>query len=114
MENYSGVFIATTNLMEGLDQASMRRFDIKANFDYLKPEQAWQMFRRQCKLQSISVRAKGLRAKLDRLVVLTPGDFAVIARSKRFDPVNDAWHMIERLEDECSLKEPGHASIGFI
>ena len=114
IENFSGIFIATTNLMEGLDQASMRRFDIKTNFDYLKPEQAWQMFINQCKLHSISVKANGLRAKLTQLTVLTPGDFAVLSRARRFNPINDAWHMIQRLEEECSLKEPCHASIGFI
>ena len=82
--------------------------------EYLKPEQTWQLFRKQCKLQSISVRRKGLREKLDRLIVLTPGDFAVIARSNRYDQITDAWQMIERLEQECSLKDSGHASIGFM
>ena len=114
MENYSGIFIASTNLMDGLDQAAMRRFDIKACFAYLKPEQAWQMFRKQCKLQSIPTRNKGLREKLDQLTVLTPGDFTVIVRSNRFEPVKDAWQMLERLEKECSHKQPNHAPIGFM
>lgn len=114
MESFSGIFIASTNLMDGLDQAAMRRFDIKAYFDYLKPEQAWQLFRKQCKLQSISVRNKGLQSRLDRLVVLTPGDFAVINRSSHFNPIKDAWQMIERLEEECSLKDAVHTSIGFV
>lgn len=45
MENFNGVFIATTNLMSGLDQASLRRFDMKLEFGYLKPKQAWKLFR---------------------------------------------------------------------
>lgn len=114
LENYSGIFIASTNLMDGLDQASMRRFDIKAYFGYLKPEQAWQLFRKQCKLQSIPTRSKGLQRKLDRLTVLTPGDFAVINRSNHFNPIKDAWEMIERLEEECSLKDAEQRSIGFM
>ena len=39
MENFDGDFIATTNLMDNLDKASLRRFDLKLEFDYLQPEQ---------------------------------------------------------------------------
>ncbi|MBW6608203.1 ATP-binding protein, partial [Salmonella enterica subsp. enterica serovar Weltevreden] len=41
MESFSGVFVASTNLMEGLDQAALRRFDLKVKFDYLRADQAW-------------------------------------------------------------------------
>ena len=44
MENFDGVFIATTNLMDNLDRASLRRFDLKLEFEYLQSEQAWKMF----------------------------------------------------------------------
>ena len=37
MENFDGIFIATTNLMDNLDRASLRRFDLKLEFSYLKP-----------------------------------------------------------------------------
>jgi hypothetical protein len=48
MESFPGVFIASTNLMAGLDQAALRRFDLKVKFDFLRPEQAWELLRRQC------------------------------------------------------------------
>lgn len=99
---------------EFIDRHGFSSDFLKACFDYLKPEQAWQLFRKQCKLQSMSSRKKGLRKKLDWLTVLTPGDFAVIARSNRFDQITDAWQMIEQLEKECALKDSGHASIGFM
>lgn len=35
METFSGIFICTTNLMDKLDAASLRRFDFKVKFDYL-------------------------------------------------------------------------------
>ena len=31
------MFIASTNLMQGLDQATLRRFDLKVKFDFLRP-----------------------------------------------------------------------------
>jgi len=43
IEAFNGIFICTTNLMEKLDQASLRRFDFKVKFDYLKPDQNWAM-----------------------------------------------------------------------
>ena len=36
MESYSGVFVCSTNLMDALDTASLRRFDLKVKFDYLQ------------------------------------------------------------------------------
>jgi SpoVK/Ycf46/Vps4 family AAA+-type ATPase len=39
METFQGVFVASTNLMESLDQASLRRFDIKVKFDFLGRDQ---------------------------------------------------------------------------
>lgn len=36
MESFAGVFIASTNLMDGLDSAALRRFDLKVKLDYLR------------------------------------------------------------------------------
>lgn len=38
MESFSGGGIASTNLMDGLDQVALRRFDLKVKFDFLKEE----------------------------------------------------------------------------
>ena len=43
MEAFDGIFICTTNLIENLDPATLRRFDFKVKFDYLSPIQAQQM-----------------------------------------------------------------------
>ena len=48
MESFPGVFIASTNLMEGLDQAALRCFDLKVEFDYLRPEQSQALFEKYC------------------------------------------------------------------
>lgn len=115
MEGYSGVFIASTNLMEGLDQAALRRFDIKTKFGYLKPVQAWALFVRLCDSLGLDI-GTDCQQSLDRLAFLTPGDFAVIARRHRFQPFPDAASVIRVLDEECLLKEDAKPSrsIGFI
>ena len=39
--------------MTGLDQAALRRFDLKVKFDFLRPEQAWELLRRHCAAMSL-------------------------------------------------------------
>lgn len=38
METFDGVFIASTNLVDNLDQATLRRFDLKAKLDFLQAD----------------------------------------------------------------------------
>ncbi len=47
MESFDGIFICTTNLMERLDQASLRKFAFKVKFDYLTKPQRISMFRQK-------------------------------------------------------------------
>lgn len=114
MESFSGVFIASTNLMDGLDQAALRRFDLKVKFNFLKPEQATVLLRRHCTQLSISAPQPEQEAKLQRLSKLTPGDFAAVARQSRFRAITSAGAMVAALEAECALKEGAKAGIGFL
>src|SRR5690606_38701722 len=43
LEAFNRLLIATTNLMDNLDQAALRRFDYKIQMDYLRPCQAAMM-----------------------------------------------------------------------
>lgn len=113
MEAFSGVFIASTNLMDGLDQASLRRFDLKVKFDYLRPEQAWRLLGRQCEAFGVVAPMERLRQVMNRLVTLTPGDFATVARQHRFNPMTQAPDVVRALELECSAKEK-QGPIGFL
>jgi len=114
MESFSGVFIASTNLMDGLDQAALRRFDLKVKFDYLLPAQAFELMTRYC--HSLALEAPGAQhqAAIARLVNLTPGDFATVARQHRFRPVNCTANMLAALQAECAVKEGSRATIGFL
>lgn len=115
MESFSGVFVASTNLMEGLDQAALRRFDLKLNFSYLKPAQAWQMLQRYAAALNLPAPGQDVEMALRRVSVLTPGDFAAVARQSKFRPLNDAEAFLAALTAECRMKEnPPRQAIGFM
>lgn len=115
MESFAGILIASTNLMDGLDQAALRRFDLKLKFDYLKPDQAWILFERQCQSLGLASPENALKRELERLDVLTPGDFATVARQHRFHPAKDPSAILDVLKEECAVKTGGvKAAIGFI
>ena len=115
MENYQGIFIATTNLMDGLDQASIRRFDLKLEFGYLKSEQAKTLFKKEAEGMGFRRIDKSVLNDVGALAKLAPGDFAAVRRQSRFAPVKNARELYERLCDEVSIKhkESGN-KMGFL
>ncbi len=114
MESFSGVFIASTNLMTDLDQAALRRFDLKVKFDFLRTEQALELLRRYCGQLQLSSPQPDLLMRMMRLQRLTPGDFAAVLRQHRFRPIQSPGMLVSALEAECAVKEGGKASIGFL
>jgi SpoVK/Ycf46/Vps4 family AAA+-type ATPase len=115
MENFDGIFIATTNLMDNLDKASLRRFDLKLKFDYLSKIQAWNMFVSYCKELKISKLQDELKTTVENLNYLTPGDFAAVVRQSRFRPIKDTCDFINRLEDEIKVKNITNSKkMGFV
>ena len=113
MEAFDGIFIASTNLMDQLDAAALRRFDLKVRFDYLRPEQAWTMFLDAAGRLGIES-DPALKGRLASLGILTPGDFATVIRQARMNHPKDARDLMGRLEAECQVK-PDHRRkpIGF-
>lgn len=84
MEAFDGLFICTTNLLESLDSASLRRFPWKIRFDFLKPGQRWGLFVQEfLRLGGDLAETTGLRECVLRLDRLTPGDVAAVVR--RYD-----------------------------
>lgn len=114
MEAFSGVFIASTNLMDGLDQAALRRFDLKVKFDYLRPTQAWDLFEVHRKSLDLPKPGKAARSTMARLGNLTPGDFAAVTRQNRFRPLGSVNALILALEAECKLKKDNKKPVGFL
>jgi len=111
MENFDGLFICSTNLMDDLDQASLRRFAIKVKFDYLKPDQAWQMLQKEC----IGKATDNDRRAITAMRNLAPGDFAAV--KKRLVILGQdatAVALIVGLKEECTIKGGQSISIGFV
>ncbi len=113
MEDFSGIFIASTNLMDSLDPAALRRFDARIRLGYLDADQAWDLF--ASLMNGFELNHSGeARRHLDRLTNLTPGDFASIARHGRLDPVCSGSELLARLRQISeSKREPVRKSIGF-
>jgi hypothetical protein len=114
MESFSGIFIASTNLMDGLDPAALRRFDLKVRFAYLLPEQTVTLFKRYCSGMGLAAPEEPDLWHLRGLHNLAPGDFASVARQHRFRPLSSPAGFVRALQNECALKEKTGRAIGFL
>jgi len=113
MESFDGIFIATTNLINNLDKACLRRFDLKLEFGYLLPEQAQNLFKKECTLLKVKFDENAAK-KVSNLGLLTPGDFASVRRQAKFRPIKNGDDFCYRLELEVALKnEAKSVKIGF-
>jgi len=114
MENFPGVFITSTNLMDDLDPAALRRFDLKLRFLPLRTDQAVELLALHLTSAGLAPATAEELRQLDRLSTLTPGDYAAVDRRHRFHPVADAAEFIRALSAECSQKAPAtRGPIGF-
>ena len=115
MEAFDGLFIASTNLMNDLDEAALRRFDLKVNFKALRAEQIVELFQSHIlELKLKDPQQLGLN-KVVGLNNLAPGDFAAVARRARFKPFSDGLGFADALVEEVGLKRDGvKRTIGFV
>ncbi|MCH8553002.1 MAG: AAA family ATPase [Natronospirillum sp.] len=113
MEAFRGLFIASTNRLAGLDEASLRRFDLKLELRPLKSEQAIRLFRHHCKQMNLKPVTQNHSKRVGQLPNLTPGDFATVTRQSRFHPIQQVDDFIHRLAGECELKGSNKRRIGF-
>ncbi len=105
MERFSGIFVCTTNLLESLDQAALRRFTFKIKFMPLTPLQREQMFVTEALAGDASALTTALRERLARLSQLCPGDFAAVKRQTDILSVEfTADEFLSQLEAEHRIK----------
>ncbi|TAG24151.1 MAG: AAA family ATPase [Burkholderiales bacterium] len=105
MERFEGVFICTTNLIDRIDEAALRRFTFKIQFKPLTREQREKMFVTEA-LDGNSEHFSGkLRDGLHKLEMLTPGDFASVKRQiSLFDEAMAPEDFLSQLEQEHKVK----------
>ena len=106
MEAFDGLFICTTNLMESLDTASLRRFPWKIRFDFLKPGQRWGLFAQEfARLGGDIAQAAAWKESVLRLDGLTPGDVAAVVRQyELWEETPSAVEFYRRLAAEVAAK----------
>ena len=117
MEEFDGLFICSTNLMDQLDGASLRRFDFKIHFDYMTAAQSWSLFENILKQQGIRLEdPHAARRQLEKLSCLTPGDFHTVLRQSSLMAVGvSSQILLEGLQFESKAKEEHtrNRGIGF-
>lgn len=94
MESYEYPFVCTTNLMDSLDEASLRRFTFKVAFNFMTKEQV----------------KKGLKHFFDIdtdvfIKGLTPGDFATVKKRVEFLNIKDEKEIYKMLQEEVKVKK---------
>lgn len=116
LENFEGTFLASTNLIEQLDEAALRRFDIKLEFKSLGKAQIEQLITELCQDLIPNFAAEELPEIVkaaQHIEGLTPGDGLVIKRQARFQSIVDGTDLLARLQHEVALK-PSVSSKGRI
>lgn len=117
MEDFDGIFICTTNLMEKLDQAALRRFAFKVRFDYLKPEQKRNLFTQELMRLNPECNKvdEAILRRVETLQSLAPGDFAVVAKQRAvLTSSPSANDMYIALQAESAAKGAVGEKIGFL
>src|SRR6476660_5823712 len=115
MERFDGLFIGTTNAVDRLDRAALRRFAVKIRFDHLRPRQARALVAAALRGLGIEGEEHDALASVERMRNLAPGDVAAVVRSFRLlGRKPDARDFVAALADELTLKSEGTThSIGF-
>ena len=105
MEQHPLPFACTTNLLDRLDRASLRRFLVKLRFGWMTTAQARLAFGLFYALPPPS--------GLDQLMTLTPADFALVRRrAALMGEERDAMALLGLLAAECRGRD-GTRQIGF-
>jgi len=117
MERYRGILICTTNRLKGLDNASIRRFNYKVGFNYLKPNGNVIFYQKLLEPLTSSSLNKVTKEALKKITDLAPGDFKVV-RDKNFfhHPEKlSPQSLVQALQEEAEVKRfhSGRKYIGF-
>ena len=95
MESHEYPFVCTTNLLDTLDEASLRRFTFKIRFDFMTKEQVNTAFDHFFGIKNTDVSIKGL----------TAGDFATVKKKADFLCITDLGELSKMLADEVKVKK---------
>ena len=105
MEAAEYPFICTTNLLDTLDEASLRRFTFKIRFDFLTQKQANIAMDYFFGIKNSNLQLKGL----------TSGDFATVKKKVDFLGTTEIDEITKMLSEEVKVKKSSElkSTIGF-
>jgi len=105
MEKHEFPFVCTTNLMDNLDKACLRRFTFKVEYKYMTPEQNSLAFEHFFGFKDVD---------LSHISSLTPGDFVVVKqKAEIMGYLENQEEIVKMLELEQKQKAPVSHRIGF-
>ena len=118
MEQYQGTLVCTTNMVECIDPAASRRFDIRILLDYMQQGQAVAMASNLLRHLHAEPDAEG-KAMLSsglRGLSLAPGDFAMFARRYALldEPVDVATLVKDCRQEAQHRGRAGVRQMGFL
>ena len=116
IERFEGLMVVSTNLIEVLDPAALRRFDLKLKFAYLTLKQRLDFAKQQAEILGLPLLSEENLNQIESLNLLTPGDFAAVARRHQFSPFQKVQDWLMALQGECEVKPAFSATtrrIGF-
>jgi SpoVK/Ycf46/Vps4 family AAA+-type ATPase len=117
MERFNGIFVCTTNLLDRIDPAALRRFTFKIQFKPLTGAQREAMFVTEALGRDAARLTTEARARLARLDQLCPGDFAAVKRQTEILATElGPEEFLEQLEAEHRIKPEVREArgIGFV
>ena len=117
MERYAGIFVCTTNLLDSLDAAALRRFTFKLRFLPLTAAQREQAFAAEALGGKAGLLDAELRRRLARLTQLCLGDVAAVKRQAEVLAAElSPLEFMEQLEAEHRIKPEVRESrdMGFL
>lgn len=114
IEDFGGYLVATTNRLNALDTAGLRRFEVKLQSDYLTATQVAELVARLARLLAIPVADEAAIGTMTAAIgFATVGDFALLQRRHRCMPFHSIEALVAALREEVALKQNVPRTMGF-
>jgi hypothetical protein len=117
IERFEGWLVCTTNFLEGLDEAALRRFALKVRFEPPDATQRLALVRAACAALGMAWTSDDdarVPPLLAQATDLTPGDVAaVVEQAQLLGGLEGPVALVERLVRETSLRRRPGGRVGF-
>ncbi len=115
MENFNGIFALSTNLIQKLDPAALRRFTFRVHFDFLDAKGKEVFYQTYFQHLGLPELAPAELARLHAIERLTPSDFRNVRQQCYYlaDGNLTNAELIDALEAEAKSRASGEGYRGF-